>query len=220
VFSSTCATYGTPKTVPITEDDPQVPINPYGVSKLFFERALDAYSQAYGIRHVSLHYFNAAGGDPSGEIGELHAPEPHLVPLACSAAHGEIPHLKIFGADYPTPDGTCIRDYIHVNRVLHGFVHIGAGGEVHDGVATGKCVSKCVCIAQVEDYQRTSKREKIVARTQVVVHSDVVSTFPKTPNCMTADVTRTASNNDLHPVTPWKNTRDILTTYPSLKSWQ
>ena len=115
VFSSTCAVYGVPAKVPITEDTARQPINPYGVSKLFFEQALEAYSRAYGLRFAALRYFNAAGADESGEIGELHNPETHLIPLALEATKDDGPALKVFGDDYPTPDGTCIRDYIHVN---------------------------------------------------------------------------------------------------------
>lgn len=115
VFSSTCAVYGIPQNVPITEDEPRKPINPYGVSKLFFEHALEAYARAYGVRFAALRYFNAAGADESGEIGELHDPETHLIPLAVAATREEGSPLQVFGTDYPTPDGTCIRDYIHVN---------------------------------------------------------------------------------------------------------
>jgi UDP-glucose-4-epimerase GalE len=115
VFSSTCAVYGVPAKVPITEDTVRQPINPYGVSKLFFEHALEAYGRAYGLRYASLRYFNAAGADESGEIGELHNPETHLIPLALAATSDKGQALQIFGEDYPTPDGTCIRDYIHVN---------------------------------------------------------------------------------------------------------
>jgi UDP-glucose-4-epimerase GalE len=115
VFSSTCAVYGTPAKVPITEDMPRQPINPYGVTKLFMENALEAYDRAYGLRFAALRYFNAAGADESGEIGEVHDPEPHLIPLALGATRKGAAPLHIFGTDYPTSDGTCVRDYIHVN---------------------------------------------------------------------------------------------------------
>jgi UDP-glucose-4-epimerase GalE len=124
VFSSTCAVYGEVAKVPIEENIPREPVNPYGVTKLFFEQALEAYDRAYGFRYASLRYFNAAGADESGEIGELHDPETHLIPLALSAAAGTGPALQIFGTDYPTPDGTCIRDYIHVNDLAS--VHVKA----------------------------------------------------------------------------------------------
>ena len=114
VFSSSCAVYGVPERIPISEQTPREPVNPYGVSKLFFENALEAYGRAYGLRSASLRYFNAAGGDESGEIGEMHDPETHLIPLALAASAANAPALQIYGSDYPTPDGTCIRDYIHV----------------------------------------------------------------------------------------------------------
>ncbi|OKH38930.1 UDP-glucose 4-epimerase GalE [[Phormidium ambiguum] IAM M-71] len=114
VFSSTCATYGVPKTVPIPEDHPQDPINPYGASKLMVERILSDFDIAYNFKSVSFRYFNAAGADPSGLLGEDHNPETHLLPLVLMAALGKRESVSIFGTDYPTPDGTCIRDYIHV----------------------------------------------------------------------------------------------------------
>jgi UDP-glucose 4-epimerase len=114
VFSSTCATYGIPGRVPITEDEPQEPINPYGWTKFFVERVLRDYEVAYGLRHVALRYFNAAGADSKGRLGEDHDPETHLIPLALFAAAGKSDHLQIFGQDYDTPDGSCVRDYIHV----------------------------------------------------------------------------------------------------------
>lgn len=114
VFSSSCATYGTPVKTPIDEDAPQQPINPYGESKLFVEKALKWYGEAYGLKWVALRYFNAAGADPEGEIGERHDPETHLIPLAIEAALGMREPLQIFGADYPTVDGSAVRDYIHV----------------------------------------------------------------------------------------------------------
>jgi UDP-glucose-4-epimerase GalE len=122
VFSSSCAVYGVPSKIPITEDVPRQPINPYGVSKLFFENALEAYERAYGLRSVRLRYFNVAGADESGELGELHDPETHLIPLALAAAAGTGPELQVFGTDYPTPDGTCIRDYIHVSDLAEAHV--------------------------------------------------------------------------------------------------
>jgi UDP-arabinose 4-epimerase len=114
VFSSTCAVYGTPEKQPMTEELPLAPINPYGRSKLMVEHMLRDASASYGLRSVSLRYFNASGCAPSGEIGEMHEPEPHLIPRALMAANGEIDAIDIFGTDYPTPDGTAIRDYIHV----------------------------------------------------------------------------------------------------------
>ena len=122
VFSSTCAIYGAPETVPIPESQPCHPINPYGRSKLMIEQILDDYRQAYGFRSYALRYFNAAGADPDGEIGECHDPETHLIPLVLDAAAGLRPHISVFGNDYPTPDGTCIRDYIHVCDLAEAHV--------------------------------------------------------------------------------------------------
>jgi len=114
VFSSTCASYGDPVRVPIDETHPQAPVNPYGESKLMVEKMLRWYGDAYGLRWMALRYFNAAGADPDREIGEDHDPESHLVPLVIDAARGTRPPVKIFGTDYPTPDGTAVRDYVHV----------------------------------------------------------------------------------------------------------
>ncbi|MGB5870941.1 MAG: UDP-glucose 4-epimerase GalE [Albidovulum sp.] len=130
VFSSSCATYGAPDVLPISEFTPQMPINPYGRTKLICEQMLADYSAAYGLRHVCLRYFNAAGADPSGVIPERHEPETHLLPLAMRAAQGGTP-LQIFGKDYDTPDGTCIRDYIHVCDLARGHLlalrHLDSG---------------------------------------------------------------------------------------------
>ena len=115
VFSSTCATYGIPPRLPVDEDQPQMPINPYGRSKLMVEQILEEEARARGLRYVALRYFNAAGADPDGEIGEVHIPEPHLIPSVLQAAAGLRPAVDILGGDYDTPDGTCIRDYIHVS---------------------------------------------------------------------------------------------------------
>lgn len=115
VFSSTCATYGVPQCVPIGEDHPQAPINPYGWSKFMVEQFLRDYAHAYGMRHAILRYFNAAGADPAAETGEWHDPETHLIPLLLDVAAGVRPDISIYGDDYPTPDGTCIRDYVHVS---------------------------------------------------------------------------------------------------------
>jgi UDP-glucose-4-epimerase GalE len=114
VFSSTCATYGNPVRVPIDETHPQAPVNPYGESKLMVEKILRWYGDSYGLRWMALRYFNAAGAAPDGEIGEDHDPESHLIPLVIGAALGTRPPVKILGTDYPTPDGTAVRDYVHV----------------------------------------------------------------------------------------------------------
>ena len=114
VFSSTCATYGNPQYVPMDEKHPQDPINPYGESKFFVEKILKAYDKAYGLKYTALRYFNAAGADPKGRIGESHEPETHLIPLILQAAMGKRESISVFGADYDTPDGTALRDYIHI----------------------------------------------------------------------------------------------------------
>lgn len=134
VFSSTCATYGVPQAVPIAEDHPQIPINPYGASKLMIERMLQDFDNAHGLRSVSLRYFNAAGADTDGEIGEAHDPETHLIPLVLDAAAGARPSVTVFGSDYPTPDGTCIRDYIHVTDLAQA--HVLALQALQAGAAT------------------------------------------------------------------------------------
>jgi UDP-arabinose 4-epimerase len=122
IFSSTCATYGVPKSLPIKENHPQIPINPYGASKLMVERILADFDLAHNFRSISLRYFNAAGADPECEIGEAHRPETHLIPLVLDAAAGLRPNIQIFGDDYETPDGTCIRDYIHVTDLAKAHV--------------------------------------------------------------------------------------------------
>ena len=131
IFSSTCATYGEPEKVPITEDMPQNPINPYGMTKLTVERILKDYQKAYGLQSAVLRYFNAAGADPDGEIGESHHPETHLIPLVLDAASGKREDIKVFGTDYDTPDGSCVRDYIHVADLAD--VHIRALHYLEEG---------------------------------------------------------------------------------------
>ena len=122
IFSSSCATYGMPETIPISEEHVQAPINPYGQSKLMIEQMLKDFDAAYGLKSVSLRYFNAAGADPDGEIGEDHDPETHLIPLVLNVAAGVSPHITVFGDDYETEDGTCIRDYIHVTDLADAHV--------------------------------------------------------------------------------------------------
>lgn len=122
VFSSTCATYGVPDDVPIPEHERQRPVNPYGESKRMVERSLHWYGECYDLTSVALRYFNAAGCDPEGEIGELHDPETHLIPIVLEAAAGERAEVSIYGTDYPTPDGTAVRDFIHVSDLAHAHV--------------------------------------------------------------------------------------------------
>lgn len=151
VFSSSCATYGVPPRVPITEDTPQNPINPYGRTKLVCEWMLRDAEAAWGVRFAALRYFNAAGADPEGDIGERHDPETHLIPLTLMAASGMGGPLGIFGRDYPTKDGTCIRDYIHVSDLAHAHVlalgHLAKGGDslaVNLGTGRGASVREVV----------------------------------------------------------------------------
>lgn len=134
VFSSTCATYGVPDRIPIDEGTQQNPINPYGASKLMVERVLADFGVAHGLRSIVLRYFNAAGADPDGEIGEAHDPETHLIPLVLDAASGRRSDVTIFGTDYDTPDGTCIRDYIHVTDLADA--HVKALEALEDGAAS------------------------------------------------------------------------------------
>ena len=170
VFSSTCAVYGMPATIPIAEDAPRQPVNPYGATKLAFENALEAYGRAYDLRFASLRYFNAAGADEGGEIGELHDPETHLIPLALAATIPGAPaELHIFGTDYPTPDGTCIRDYIHVNDLAEAHVralaHLEKGGNsVALNLGTGCGNSVMEIVQAVEAATGHTVRRKTIAR--------------------------------------------------------
>jgi UDP-arabinose 4-epimerase len=155
VFSSTCATYGIPTATPISEDHPQQPINPYGRSKLMVERILCDYERAHGVRHCALRYFNAAGADPGGEIGEDHTPETHLLPLIIEAALGGRPYVELFGTDYPTADGTAVRDYIHVADLadvhVRALAHLLAGGAsaaLNVGTGSGHSVREVVNAVQ------------------------------------------------------------------------
>ena len=156
VFSSTCASYGIPSVIPIAEDHPQSPINAYGSSKLAVEHMLAHYAPAYGLSSVSLRYFNAAGASPDGDLGEEHDPETHLIPLAIGAVLGTRPPLQIFGTDYDTPDGTAIRDYIHVCDLAEAHVaalrYLLAGGETTRlNLGTGKGLSVREIIALVSE---------------------------------------------------------------------
>jgi len=122
IFSSTCSIYGIPIQIPIPEDHPQNPVNPYGKTKFMVEEILKDYDKAYGLKYVSFRYFNASGADPECEIGEWHDPETHLIPLSIYNALGITENITVFGTDYPTPDGTCIRDYIHVNDIAKAHI--------------------------------------------------------------------------------------------------
>ena len=155
IFSSTCATYGEPVEIPITESHQQKPINPYGRSKLMVEQILDDYQNAYGLNSISLRYFNAAGADPDGEIGEDHDPETHLIPLILQTAIGKRDEIAVFGNDYPTEDGTCIRDYIHVTDLsqahllaLEKLMNNSPGGKYNLGNGDGVSVRKVIDAAR------------------------------------------------------------------------
>ena len=174
VFSSTCSTYGIPRTVPIPEDHPQNPINSYGFSKMVVERMLGDLELAHGLRSISLRYFNAAGADPEGEIGEAHDPETHLVPLVLAAARDGT-SVRVFGTDYETPDGTCIRDYIHIKDLAQahilglqpgksGFFNLGNG----DGYSVKQVIEMCEKITgkkipAIEKPRRAGDPPKLVA---------------------------------------------------------
>lgn len=150
VFSSTTATYGVPERVPIGEDEKQQPINPYGFTKLVFERVLEDYAQAYALGYAALRYFNAAGASPRGDLGEDHSPESHLIPLVLQVALGQRQRITIFGDDYPTPDGTCVRDYVHVDDL--GAAHVlaldrlapGTGLRLNLGTGRGHSVREVI----------------------------------------------------------------------------
>lgn len=155
VFSSTCASYGNPLKIPIAEDHPQNPVNPYGESKVMVERLLHWFGVVHGLKWTALRYFNAAGADPDGQLGEEHDPEPHLIPVAISAAMGERGALEIYGTDYDTPDGTAIRDYLHVTDL--GTAHVAAlrylqkgGDSTAFNLGTGRGHSVREVIAMVE----------------------------------------------------------------------
>ena len=207
IFSSTCAVYGVPAKVPIDENIPRQPVNPYGVSKLFFEQALEAYDRAYGFRYASLRYFNAAGADESGEIGELHEPETHLIPLALRAAAGVGPALQVFGSDYPTPDGTCIRDYIHVNDLasahLRALEHLATGKEsVAVNVGTGAGASVREIISAVEKVTGKSVPHTMVPRR------------PGDPPALVANPAKAQS------LLNWKATRGLNEIVSTAWSWE
>jgi UDP-glucose-4-epimerase GalE len=155
IFSSTCATYGEPVEIPITESHPKKPINPYGRGKVMVEQILDDYQSAYGLNSISLRYFNAAGADPDGEIGEDHDPETHLIPLVLQTAIGIRDEITVFGDDYPTEDGTCIRDYIHVTDLsqahllaLEKLMNNSLGGKYNLGNGDGVSVNNVIDAAR------------------------------------------------------------------------
>jgi UDP-glucose 4-epimerase len=166
VFSSTCATFGVPATLPIREEEPQAPINPYGRTKLDVEHALRALAAADGLSFACFRYFNAAGAAEDGTIGEDHDPESHLIPLAIAAAAGRRPHLELFGTDYPTPDGTCLRDYVHVDDLSRAHIATlgrleAPGTQLFYNLGTGRPTSNREVIAAVE--RATGRKVPVVS---------------------------------------------------------
>jgi UDP-arabinose 4-epimerase len=166
VFSSSCATYGTPEQMPITEATPQCPVNPYGETKLMIERALHWMGLAHDISSVALRYFNACGADPEGRIGERHDPETHLIPLILDAALGHRAAIDIYGTDYPTPDGSCVRDYIHVSdladahvRALDYLLADGVSTAVNLGTGRGYSVREVIAAVERATGRRVPRRE-------------------------------------------------------------
>jgi UDP-arabinose 4-epimerase len=183
IFSSSCATYGQPPTLPILEDTPQQPINPYGESKLKGELMMRQSSEASGLRYVALRYFNACGADPDGELGERHDPETHLIPNVLKVASGEAPYFELFGGDYDTPDGTCIRDYVHVWDLAGA--HVLALKYLIDGGAS--------LVLNVGTGTGLSVREIVAAVTAITGRKVPVLTRPRRPGdppTLFADVTR------------------------------
>ncbi len=169
VFSSSCAVYGDPQSFPISENHSKLPVNPYGDSKLFIERVLDWYGRAYGLRWAALRYFNAAGADPEGELGEVHNPETHLVPRLIEAALGRLDSVEIYGGDYPTEDGTAVRDYVHVQDLAEAHVtalqHLLSGGESFSAnLGTGRGASVREVITCVERVSGTTINTKLASR--------------------------------------------------------
>jgi len=169
VFSSTCATYGVPERMPLTEDHPQRPINPYGESKLDLENALKALARSDGLSFAALRYFNAAGAAADGAIGEDHDPETHLIPLAIAQVLGQLPRIEIFGADYPTPDGTCLRDYVHVDDLARAHILAFAkfqkpGTQFFYNLGTGTPNSVREVIAAVEKVSGKKVKVKLSPR--------------------------------------------------------
>jgi UDP-glucose-4-epimerase GalE len=196
VFSSTCATYGIPDRVPITEDHPQRPINPYGCSKLFVERMLADLNVARGLPWMALRYFNAAGADPQGEIGEAHDPETHLIPLVLTAARTGAP-VRIYGDDYDTADGSCIRDYIHVSDIADA--HVRALGYLLKGGES--------CALNLANTRGYSVKEVIAAAEKVCglrVPSQTTARRPGDPPVLIGDASRA------HALLGWKPTRSNL----------
>jgi UDP-glucose-4-epimerase GalE len=206
IFSSSCAIYGVQSEIPITENTPRNPINPYGASKLAFEHALEAYSRAYDLRFVSLRYFNAAGADESCEIGELHDPETHLIPGVLETAAGLRESVDIYGNDYPTPDGTCVRDYIHVNDLadahLQALEYLGRSGEsIALNLGTGKGHSILEVISMVEQVTGLPVKRRFCSRR------------PGDPPILVADASQAEKTLQ------WRSTRSLRCIIDTAWNW-
>jgi UDP-glucose-4-epimerase GalE len=207
VFSSTCATYGMPAALPIAESCPQAPINPYGATKLFFEQVLSAYNVSDRLRYAALRYFNAAGAHADGTIGEMHSPETHLIPLAMRAALGAAPPLRVFGSNLDTPDGTCIRDFIHVSDLGAAHVlaleYLKSGGEsISLNLGTGKGTSVTELLSTVE---------RIAGRALPHVFAEA---RPGDPPVLYADPSKSKS------VLGWEAKRDLDEIVSSAWRWE
>ncbi|SHH44091.1 UDP-glucose 4-epimerase GalE [Thermosipho atlanticus] len=219
IFSSTAAVYGIPERVPISEDDRKVPINPYGKSKWMIEQILEDYDKAYGLKSIRFRYFNAAGADESGEIGEAHVPETHLIPLILDAALGIRENVKIFGTDYNTKDGTCVRDFVHVNDLaeahVKGLEYLLDGGSTNYfnlGSGEGYSVKEVI-----ETVKRVTKKDFKVLET---------SRRPGDPPYLIADSTKAKRILDWRPIyslesiirTAWNWHRNMKNRYGIIKN--
>ena len=195
VFSSSCSTYGVPESLPIKETHPQNPVNPYGASKRMVERMLEDFDAAHGIKSVCLRYFNAAGADPDGEIGEDHDPETHLIPLVLRTALGQRPAVAVYGGDYPTPDGTCIRDYVHVADLADA--HVGALRFLEERRASDRFNLGTGRGASVKNVLEAARR--VTGRR---IAAEVVARRPGDPPQLVADPTRAVETLGWRPKYP------------------
>jgi UDP-glucose-4-epimerase GalE len=193
IFSSSCATYGQPQEIPIDEDHPQRPINPYGRSKYMIEQILADYSNAYDLRFISLRYFNAAGADPDGEIGEDHTPETHLIPLILDVAKGRRENLEVYGNDYETADGSCVRDYIHVADLA--AAHVSALEKLLSGAS-----SDCLNLGTGEGFSVLQVIEQAAAITGQKILYRIVGRRPGDPAVLIASNSRAAAVLNWKPV--------------------
>jgi UDP-glucose 4-epimerase len=206
VFSSTCATYGNPRRLPIDEEHPQLPISPYGRTKLHMEHMLADFGSAYGLHHAALRYFNAAGASSDGEVGESHVPETHLIPLVLQAAAGTREHVSVFGTDYPTEDGTAVRDYIHVEDL--GRAHLLAMDAIEPGVHT---------IYNLGNGLGFSVRQVIEAARKVTGREIPVKEEPRRPGDPAQLV---ASSEKIRAELGWEPEKDLETMIADAWAWR